>query len=434
MTQVEELALVRKMAWRVLPFLLLTYLICIIDRLNVGFAALSMNSELGFTSTVYGVGAGLFFFGYFLGEVPSNLILAKVGARIWFARIMMTWGVCAVAMGFIGGQTGFYWTRFLLGVAEAGFFPGVIYYLTLWFPSQYRGRIFGLFLIISPLNNTIAAPLAGLILKFFDGTLGYPGWRWLFIVEGIPSVLLGFVTLKAVIDGPQKAGWLSDVEKKHLAETLAREAAARTDTKHLTIWQTLGNSKVLMFAVVYTSLAIGIYGLALWLPQIIKGMGLKDALDIGLVMAVPYLIATVCMVLWSRHSDRTGERVWHCAGALALAAIGLICSAYAGSPLLAMIAITVAAIGLYCSQPVFWSMPTAYLTGVAAAGGIAFINSIGNLGGFVGPFAVGWLKDHTANGFQAGLSFLAGCLLIGSVVAIVVGRRTARIHAAEQMA
>jgi len=247
-------------------------------------------------------------------------------------------------------------------------------------------------------------------------------------------VLLGFVTLKAVIDGPQKAGWLSDVEKKHLAETLAREAAARTDTKHLTIWQTLGNSKVLMFAVVYTSLAIGIYGLALWLPQIIKGMGLKDALDIGLVMAVPYLIATVCMVLWSRHSDRTGERVWHCAGALALAAIGLICSAYAGSPLLAMIAITVAAIGLYCSQPVFWSMPTAYLTGVAAAGGIAFINSIGNLGGFVGPFAVGWLKDHTANGFQAGLSFLAGCLLIGSVVAIVVGRRTARIHAAEQMA
>jgi ACS family tartrate transporter-like MFS transporter len=434
MTQVEELALVRKMAWRVLPFLLATYLICIIDRLNVGFAALSMNSELGFTSTVYGVGAGLFFFGYFLGEVPSNLILAKVGARIWFARIMMTWGVCAVAMGFIGGQTGFYWTRFLLGVAEAGFFPGVIYYLTLWFPSQYRGRIFGLFLIISPLNNTIAAPLAGLILKFFDGTLGYPGWRWLFIVEGIPSVLLGFVTLKAVIDGPQKAGWLSDVEKKHLAETLAREAAARTDTKHLTIWQTLGNSKVLMFAVVYTSLAIGIYGLALWLPQIIKGMGLKDALDIGLVMAVPYLIATVCMVLWSRHSDRTGERVWHCAGALALAAIGLICSAYAGSPLLAMIAITVAAIGLYCSQPVFWSMPTAYLTGVAAAGGIAFINSIGNLGGFVGPFAVGWLKDHTANGFQAGLSFLAGCLLIGSVVAIVVGRRTARIHAAEQMA
>lgn len=434
MTQSEELALVRKMAWRVLPFLLLTYLICIIDRLNVGFAALSMNSELGFTSTVYGVGAGLFFIGYFLGEVPSNLILSKVGARIWFARIMMTWGVCAVAMGFIDSQTGFYWTRFLLGVAEAGFFPGVIYYLTLWFPAQYRGRIFGLFLIISPLNNTIAAPLAGLILKFFDGTLGFPGWRWLFIVEGLPSVVLGFVTLKAVIDGPQKAGWLSDAEKKHLAETLAREAAARTDTKHLSIWQTLANSKVLMFAVVYTSLAIGIYGLALWLPQIIKGMGLKDALDIGLVMAVPYLIATVCMVLWSRHSDRTGERVWHCAGALALAAIGLICSAYAGSPLLAMIAITVAAIGLYCSQPVFWSMPTAYLTGVAAAGGIAFINSIGNLGGFVGPFAVGWLRDNTANGFQAGLSFLAGCLLIGSVVAIVVGRRTARIHAAEQMA
>ncbi|HKB84515.1 MAG TPA: MFS transporter, partial [Burkholderiales bacterium] len=397
-------------------------------------AALSMNAELGFTSTIYGVGAGLFFVGYFLGEVPSNLILSKVGARIWFARIMMTWGVLAVAMGFIDSKTGFYWTRFLLGIAEAGFFPGVIYYLTLWFPAQYRGRIFGLFLIISPLNNTIAGPLAGLILKFFDGTMGYPGWRWLFIVEGLPSVLLGFVTLKAVIDGPARASWLTDAEKQHLADTLGREAAARTDTKHLSIWQTLANPKVLLFAIVYTSLAIGIYGLALWMPQIIKGMGLKDPLDIGLVMAIPYLIATVCMVLWSRHSDKTGERVWHCAGPLALAAIGLISSAYAGSPVLAMIAITVAAIGLYCSQPVFWSMPTGYLTGVAAAGGIAFINSIGNLGGFIGPFAVGWLKDHSSNGFQAGLTFLSACLLTGSVVAVIVGRRVARIRAAEQMA
>jgi MFS transporter, ACS family, tartrate transporter len=434
MTEVEEKALVRKMAWRVLPFLLLTYLICIIDRLNVGFAALTMNTELGFTATVYGVGAGLFFLGYFLGEVPSNLILSKLGARVWFARIMVTWGIVAVAMGFIGGETSFKWTRFLLGVAEAGFFPGVIYYLTLWFPAQYRGRIFGLFLIISPLNNTIAAPIAGLILKFFDGTMGYPGWRWLFIVEGLPSVLLGFITLKVVIDRPANASWLTDAEKEHLKETLEREAATRMETKHLTIWQTLANTKVLLFAIVYTSLAIGIYGLALWMPQIIKGMGLKDPLEIGLIMAIPYLIATICMVLWSRHSDKTGERVWHCAGPLALASIGLISSAYAGDPVLAMAAMTVAAIGLYCSQPVFWSMPTSYLSGVAAAGGIAFINSIGNLGGFVGPFAVGWLKDNTANGFQAGLTFLSLCLLTGSIVAVIVGRRVARIRAAEQMA
>ena len=434
MTQIEEKALVRKMAWRVLPFLLLVYLICIIDRLNVGFAALTMNQELGFTATVYGWGAGLFFFGYFLGEVPSNLIMSKVGARIWFARIMVSWGFLAVAMGFIGGQTSFFVTRFLLGIAEAGFFPGVIYYLTLWFPAQYRGRIFGLFLIISQLNNTIAAPLAGLILNSFDGTMGNPGWRWLFIVEGIPAILLAFVTLRVVIDRPANASWLTEAEKKHLADTLGREAAARTGTRHLTIWQTLANPKVLLFAIVYTSLAIGIYGLALWMPQIIKGMGLKDPLDIGLVMAIPYLIATICMVLWSRHSDKTGERVWHCAGPLALAAVGLICSAYAGSPVLAMIAITVAAIGLYCSQPVFWSMPTGYLTGVAAAGGIAFINSIGNLGGFVGPFAVGWLRDNTANGFQAGLTFLSVCLVIGSCVAVIVGRRVARIRAAEQMA
>jgi ACS family tartrate transporter-like MFS transporter len=434
MTQVEEQALVRKMAWKVLPFLLLTYLICIIDRLNVGFAALTMNAELGFTATIYGWGAGLFFFGYFLGEVPSNLILTKVGARIWFTRIMLSWGVLAVAMGFISGQASFFIIRFLLGVAEAGFFPGVIYYLTLWFPAQYRGRIFGLFLIISPLNNTIAAPIAGLILKFFDGTMGYPGWRWLFIVEGIPSIILGFFTLKAITDRPSEAKWLTDAEKKHLADTLAREAAARTETKHLTLWQTLAHPKILMFAVVYTSLAIGIYGLALWMPQIIKAMGLKDPLDIGLVMAIPYLIATVCMVFWSRHSDKTGERTWHCAGALALAGVAMLYSAYAGSPLLAMIAMTVVAIGMYCSQPTFWAMPTGYLTGIAAAGGIAFINSVGNLGGFIGPFAVGWLKDNTEGGFRTGLTFLSMCLLVGAAVALIVGRKVERLRTADQPA
>jgi D-galactonate transporter len=428
MTKTEEQALVKRMAWRVLPFLLLAYLICIIDRLNVGFAALTMNADLGFTATVFGWGAGLFFFGYFLGEVPSNLILSKVGARIWFARIMVTWGICAVAMGFIGGPVSFYVTRFLLGVAEAGFFPGVIYYLTLWFPAEYRGRIFGLFLIISPLNNTIAAPLAGLILKGFDGVLGYPGWRWLFIVEGLPSVLLGFVTLRAVIDRPDKASWLSDREKAHLRATLEREAAARTETKHLSVWQTLRNPKVLLFAVVYTGLAIGIYGLSLWMPQLIKAMGLKDPLQIGLVMAIPYLIATVCMVLWSRHSDRTGERTWHCASALGLAGAAMLASAYAPSPLLAMVAMTFAAIGMYCSQPVFWSMPTAYLSGVAAAGGIAMINSVGNLGGFIGPFAVGWLKDNVG-GFAAGLTFLAVCLLTGAATAAFVGRRVSNPRA-----
>jgi MFS transporter, ACS family, tartrate transporter len=430
MTKTEERALMRKMAWKVLPFLLLTYLICIIDRLNVGFAALTMNAELGFTATIYGWGAGLFFFGYFLGEVPSNLILSKVGARLWFARIMVTWGVCAAAMGFIGGETGFFVTRFLLGVAEAGFFPGVIYYLTLWFPAEYRGRIFGLFLIISPLNNTIAAPLAGLILKFFDGTMGYPGWRWLFVIEGLPSVLLGFVTLRAVIDRPENASWLTDREKAHLKATLDREAASRTETKHLSVLQTLAHPQVLLFSVVYTGLAIGIYGLSLWMPQIIKGMGLQDPLTIGLIMAVPYLVATVCMVLWSRHSDKTGERTWHCAGALALAAAGMLASAYAPSPVLAMVAITTCAIGMYCSQPVFWSMPTAYLTGVSAAGGIALINSVGNLGGFIGPFAVGWLKDN-AGGFQAGLTFLALCLLTGSATAVIVGRRVRGPRAVE---
>jgi ACS family tartrate transporter-like MFS transporter len=421
MTPTEERALVRKMAWRVLPFLLVSYLICIIDRLNVGLAALTMNAELGFTATMYGWGAGLFFFGYFLGEVPSNLILSKVGARIWFARIMVTWGIFAIAMGFISGQYSFFAIRFLLGVAEAGFFPGVIYYLTLWFPAEYRGRIFGLFLIISPLNNTIAAPLGGFILKYFNGAMGIPGWRWLFIVEGMPTLLLAYLCLRFVIDRPDNATWLSEAEKAHLRAKLQREAESRTETKHLSLWQTLGNPKVLLFSVVYTSLAIGIYGLSLWMPQLIKGMGVKDSFEIGLIMAVPYLIATFCMVAWSRHSDKTGERVFHCAGALALAAVGMVSSAFIGSPVLAMAALTFAAIGMYCSQPCFWAMPTSYLTGVAAAGGIAFINSVGNLGGFVGPFMVGWLKDN-AGGFQAGLIFLGACLLTGSIVATVVGR------------
>jgi MFS family permease len=332
-------------------------------------------------------------------------------------------------MGFITGDVSFFVVRFLLGVAEAGFFPGVIYYLTLWFPAEYRGRIFGLFLIISPLNNTIAAPLGGLILKYFDGFMGYPGWRWLFIVEGIPTLFLAWLCLKVVTDRPANADWLTDKEKAHLLGKLQREAEAR-ETRHLSLWQTLGNPAVLMFAVVYTSLAIGIYGLSLWMPQLIKGMGVEDKFHIGLIMAIPYLIATVCMVLWSRHSDKTGERVFHCAGALTLAAVGMVTSAYIDSPVLAMTAMTFAAIGMYCSQPVFWAMPTNFLTGVAAAGGIAFINSVGNLGGFIGPFAVGWLKDN-AGGFRAGLIFLGSCLLVGAIVAVIVGRGTSRQAAAQ---
>lgn len=433
MTATEEQALVRKMAKRVLPFLLAAYLICIIDRLNVGLAALTMNADLGFTATVYGWGAGLFFVGYFLGEVPSNLILSKVGARLWFARIMVTWGIFAIAMGFISGDASFFVIRFLLGVAEAGFFPGVIYYLTLWFPAEYRGRIFGLFLIISPLNNTIAAPLGGLILKYFHGVMGVPGWRWLFIVEGLPTLLMAWLCLRLVIDRPDHATWLTDAEKAHLRDKLQREADARTETRHLSVWQTLRNPKVLLFAVVYTGLATGIYGLSLWMPQLIKGAGVTDSFHIGLVMAVPYLIATVCMVLWSRHSDRTGERVFHCAGALALAAVGMASSAFIESPVLAFVAMTFAAIGMYCSQPVFWAMPTSYLSGVAAAGGIAFINSVGNLGGFAGPFMVGWLKDH-AGGFRAGLVFLAACLLTGAIVATIVGRSVARRDTSPQPA
>ena len=246
-------------------------------------------------------------------------------------------------------------------------------------------------------------------------------------------MLMAYLCLRVVIDHPDKASWLTDAEKSHLRAKLQREAEARTETKHLSLWQTLGNRKVLLFAVVYTTLAIGIYGLSLWMPQLIRGMGVADSFHIGLIMAIPYLIATVCMVLWSRHSDKTGERVFHCAGALALAAVGMVSSAFIGSPVLAMVALTFAAIGMYCSQPVFWAMPTSYLTGVAAAGGIAFINSVGNLGGFVGPFAVGYLKDHVG-GFQAGLIFLGSCLLLGSIVAMIVGRSVTQRVAAVQSA
>src|SRR5262250_830041 len=277
-----EHATVRKVYRRLIPFLCVLQVASYLDRINIGFAQLQMKSALGFSDSVYGLGAGIFFIGYFFFEVPSNLILSRIGARVWIARIMITWGLISSAMAIVRTPAGFYALRFLLGVAEAGFFPGVIYYLTLWFPAEYRGRIFGLFLIISPLNNTIAAPLGGLILKYSNGLMGLPGWRWLFIVEGLPTLLMAYLCLRVVVDRPEKATWLTDAEKAHLHAKLQREAESRVETKHLSIWQTLGHPKVLLFAVVYTSLAIGIYGLSLWMPQLIKGMGVTDSFHIGL--------------------------------------------------------------------------------------------------------------------------------------------------------
>jgi MFS transporter, ACS family, tartrate transporter len=421
METVNEQALIRRLTRRIVPFLVIVYLVAIIDRLNVGFAALTMNRNLGLSPSVFGAGAGIFFLGYFLFEVPSNLLLARFGARRWIARIMLTWGIVAVGMAFVQGATSFYIVRFVLGVAEAGFFPGVLLYLTYWFPSQYRARVIGLFMISSPLSNAIAAPVSGLILGMGHFG-GLEAWRWLFILEGAPSILLAFLTLRLLTDRPANATWLTPAEKQWLDKRLTREAAERTDTQRMGLWDTMRHPKILIMALIYTGLAVGLYGVALWLPQIVQSLGVRSTIAIGLIVALPFLVATVAMVLWSRNSDRTDERIWHVAAPLLLGAVALVASSTLSNPFLAMLALTVAAVGIYSAQPTFWALPSGYLTGVAAAAGLAYINSLANLAGFFSPFLVGWLRQATG-GFHVPLLFLAICLAVGGLATFALRQR-----------
>ncbi len=413
-------ATLAKVAWRLLPFLLLLYVVAWLDRVNIGFAALQMNADLGFSSAVYGFGAGIFFVGYAAFEVPSNLILVRVGARLWIARIMITWGILSVAMMFVTGPISFYVLRFLLGVAEAGFLPGIIYYLGNWFPAAERARALSWFMLAIPLSTVVGGPLAGALLTL-DGWHGLEGWQWLFLLEGVPAVVLGLVVLGFLTDRPELAVWLEPNERHWLAERIAREQRAAHARHGVDLKAALVHPTVWLLGLMLFACQCGSYGLTLWIPQIVSGLsGLPD-FTVSMISALPYVAAALGMIAIGASSDRTGERFLHIAVPSALGAVGFILSAYFTSPLPGMIALTVAAVGDLGTRGPFWALPTRFLTGSAAAAGIALINTMASLGGFVGPSAVGLVRQITGS-FAGGLVFLALLLLLAAGAALVLRR------------
>ncbi|MGB6541707.1 MAG: MFS transporter [Xanthobacteraceae bacterium] len=424
--QNSEAGAIGKVSARLIPFLIVCYFIAYLDRVNVGFAALTMNKALGLTATMFGFGAGIFFFTYFLFEVPSNLFLDRFGASKWIARIMVSWGICSGAMAFIpqiaqatglGPDTVFYTIRALLGFAEAGFFPGIIFFLTLWFPAAYRGRIVGSFMAAIPASSAIGAPISGLILGM-NGIGGLDGWQWLFIIEAAPAVLLGCVTYFYLTDRPADAHWLAADERTWLSDRLDAERRQREAAHNLSVWEAMLNPRVWALALVYFGTVACNYGVGFWLPQIIKAFGLSNAMT-GWVTAIPYAIGAVFMVWYGYHSDATGERKAHTAIALLIAAAGIAGSTLTGNPTLTIIAFTIGACGVFGSLPVFWTLPTAVLSGTAAAAGIAVINSIGNLAGFAGPYAMGWIKDATGS-FTGGLLLIAALAVAAMAIVLVL--------------
>jgi MFS transporter, ACS family, tartrate transporter len=415
MERTLEQRTIAKVSWRLLPLIVVIYFVAYMDRTNVSFASLSMNQDLGFTAYIYGWGAGIFFLGYFLFEVPSNVILEKTGARIWIARILITWGIAAAVMAFVVGPVSFLTLRFLLGVAEAGFFPGMILYFTYWFPSKYRARVIAALFLAVPGANAVTAVVSGALLQL-DGILGLRGWQWLFILEAVPAILLAFAVLALMTDRPAKASWLHPEERDWLEGVIAAERSSKVKAHgEFTLYQALTNSMVLLLSSIYFTIVTATYGITFFLPTILKTLGLSD-FGTGLATALPYIIGTIGMLLWGWSSDRHNERRMHFVVACLLATIGLIAVGWFSGSYWAILAMSFAAVGIYGSKPAFWPLPSAFLTGSAAAGGIALVNSIGNLGGFVGPYAVGWIKDATGS-FEAGLYFLAACALASAILA-----------------
>jgi ACS family tartrate transporter-like MFS transporter len=422
-----EVRTIAKVTMRLVPFLIVCYFIAYLDRVNVGFAALTMNQDLGLSQTAFGFGAGIFFVAYFIFEVPSNLLLERFGARKWIARIMLSWGILSGAMAFIpsiaratglGNEYTFFLVRVLLGVAEAGFFPGIIFYLTLWFPSVYRARIVGYFMAAIPLSTVIGAPISGVLL-YLHGGMGLAGWQWMFIVEAVPSIILAFVVFLYLTDRPADAQWLAPDERAWLSERLEIEQRQRESVRQYSVAQVLIDPRVLALSLVYFGTVATNYGLSFFLPQIVKGFGLNAFLT-TLVSAAPYVVGLIAMVWWGRRSDRLVERRFHTAFPLFVAAAGIAVSTALDDPLLKMISLSVAGFGIFACLPVFWTLPTAFLSGAAAAAGIAVINSIGNLAGFAGPFAMGWIKDHTGS-YAGGLLLLAGLGLIAMATVLMLG-------------
>ena len=409
-----------KVTWRLLPLLFLCYIASYLDRVNVGFAKLQMLNDLQFSETIYGLGAGIFFLGYFIFEIPSNMILHRIGARLWIARIMITWGLISGAMIFVDTPMTFYAMRFLLGIAEAGFFPGVILYLTYWYPSHRRGKMTAAFMAAIPLSGVIGGPLSGWIMKVMPGVHGLSGWQWMFILEAIPSLILGVVVIFYLQDRIRHATWLTEEEKQLLEAQIQAEANQKP---HTSMKQMFSHSKVWLLTLIYFCFVMSLYGVSFWLPTIIKTTGVTDPFTIGLLTTIPYAVATLAMILIGRSADLRRERRWHVAIPALLGSIGLILSTlYDHNTLLAMAALTLATVGILTVLPLFWSLPTAFLGGVTAAVGIAFINSLGNLAGFVSPYLVGWLKDLT-HSTNTGMFVLAASLLAGALLTLLIPAR-----------
>jgi D-galactonate transporter len=422
---VEEKALISKVGRRLIPFLFFCYILNYLDRFNISFAALEMKSDLAFSDAVYGFGAGIFFLGYVVFEVPSNLLMEKIGARIWIARIMVTWGIISSCMMLVKTPLSFYLLRFFLGVAEAGFFPGIIFYLTYWIPERERAKTFALFLTSTSLAGVFGGPLSAALMNM-HGSGGLRGWQWLFLLEGIPSILLGIFTLFYLTDKPRDASWLSEEEKTWLEKTIEVENRVKRERHPLTLRESLLHPRVWRLCFLYFSIIISFYGMAFWLPQIVKSFsGLGNA-AVSLLSALPYLAASVVMVMTANHSDKTQERRWHVAVPAIAAAASLVLGAFfqAGHPWLAFLMICATATGIWSTLGPFWSMPTLFLTGTSAAGGIALINSVGNVGGFVGPFIIGAIKE-TTHKFENGMLFLAITLLTAALLALSVKKEHA---------
>lgn len=410
-----ENQLYARLTLRLLPFLFMCYVFAYLDRVNVGFAKLQMLDQLGFSETIYGFGAGVFFLGYFLFEVPSNILLHKIGARRWIARIMITWGIISACMVFVTTPTMFYVLRFLLGVAEAGFVPGILLYLTYWFPSSRRGKITAMFLTGIPMAGVIGGPLSGLIMSTTDGWHGHSAWQWLFFLEAIPSILAGIAVLFYLQDKIDDAKWLSEDEKLVLKNNLLAE---ETQSDDHSVFGAFKNKIVWLLSLGYFGLMMGLNGITFWLPSLIKNAGIQSAATVSMITTIPYACAAIAMIMVGRRSDFHRERRWHAAIPVLIGALGLVLATWAGAnPVMLTICLAIGAMGVMSGMSQFWCLPPAFLSGAAAAAGIAMINSIGNLAGFASPYMIGWVKDATASTDYA-LYAIAVALVMAAVVCL----------------
>jgi len=419
----EENATYRKVTLRLMPFLLLAYIFAYLDRINVGFAKLHMLSDLGFSNAIYGLGAGLFFIGYFFFEVPSNVLMHRIGARRTISRIMILWGLISAGMAFVETPMQFYIMRFCLGVAEAGFYPGILLYLTYWYPSARRAKAIALFMLAIPLSGVFGGPLSGWLLGAMDGVGNMNGWQWMFIIEAVPSVLCGLAAFYFLDDRVKEAKWLTPRERQIIEHNLQDEQSHIQG--HTGFGQVFKDVRVIRLAAICFCMLLGQYALTFWLPTLIKQAGVESALEIGMMTAIPFGVAATAMVLLSRSSDKLGERRYHLSCALLLGSLGLVCSAlFSNSLSLAMMSLTVAAAGILAATPVFWTLPSAILKGVSSAAGLALICAFGNLAGFVSPYLIGWVKDLTQS-TDAALFVLAAMLALGALIVLTMPK-TAR--------